>query len=658
MSLFSRPLSAVKIWLTISVSLTLFMSTLYGSFLSQGGFTLLECLSFPLFGLLSFWVSLGFSSAVLGLFPDRKTDTAKRYLQQEAVSQNQLVVRKTAVLVPVYNEDPCAVLARVKSMMDSLKAAGNHKQFDFFLLSDTTDPEVWLSEERLWYELIRRYQLTSNVFYRRRPKNAHRKSGNLADFCERWGAHYQFMIVLDADSLMAGQTMIEMVLRMEKDPKLGILQVPPRPIHRTSLFARLQQFSAWCYGPLCNQGFSRWAGSNGNYWGHNAIIRTQAFLHHCQLPILPGEKPLGGEILSHDFVEAAMMLRAGYHVELANDLEGSFEECPPTLADYAIRDQRWSQGNLQHFQLLISEGFSPFSRAHFAMGIMSYLCSPIWLLFLGLTYLNTALVAEQQTPTLLPVALFGLTMALLLLPKFFALTRFVQASHKQATRPSAFRLLGSVFLEIGSSILLAPIMAYYHSKFVLTTLNGQSVKWNCQQRSEQQLTFNEALEQHWDVLLFYSVVAVLVALFTPKLLFWTIPLLAGPLLIVPFAMLLSSQRFGLGLKTHQILAIPEELKLSPLTRIYQQTFTDLIQIDHQATDHFESLLKDPKFLSLHKHILKDNRASTSAPTPQLEKTLQLVTAKQYEQISPEERRSILTDLNALQKLQEVVFEAN
>ena len=109
---------------------------------------------------------------------------------------------------------------------------------------------------------------------------------------------------------------------------------------------------------------------------------------HCALPALPGSEPIGGNILSHDFVEAALMRKAGWAVWLAYDLEGSYEETPPTLIDNAKRDRRWcAAGNsVQHTWLLTARGVRPVNRFHLFMGVMGYVSSPLWLLFLVLGF--------------------------------------------------------------------------------------------------------------------------------------------------------------------------------------------------------------------------------------------------------------------------------
>ena len=191
---------------------------------------------------------------------------------------------------------------------------GSDDHFDYFLLSDTTDPDVWVAEERALVALRDRLRGKGKVYYRHRRKNLNRKAGNIADFVTRWGGAYPNMVVLDADSLMTAHSVVSLAAAMEDDPDAGIIQTLPLIINRNTLFARLQQFAARIHGPIIASGLAVWMGRDGNYWGHNAIIRTAAFAAHCGLPDLRGRPPLGGHILSHDFVEAALIRRAGYAV--------------------------------------------------------------------------------------------------------------------------------------------------------------------------------------------------------------------------------------------------------------------------------------------------------------------------------------------------------
>jgi membrane glycosyltransferase len=195
------------------------------------------------------------------------------------------------------------------------------------------------------------------------------------------------MIVLDADSLIDAPTLLRLVQVMQADPTLGILADRSAAHRSANIFrspAAIRRLRVrpghharlWPPGP----------GDSGNYWGHNAIIRMRAFAENCGLPTLKGRKPFGGHVLSHDFVEAALMRRGGWKVRMATDCGGSWEESPPSLIDVAIRDRRWAQGNLQHMKIIGAAGLTFTSRLHLGIGIMSYLSSPLWLLMLGIGF--------------------------------------------------------------------------------------------------------------------------------------------------------------------------------------------------------------------------------------------------------------------------------
>ena len=281
--------------------------------------------------------------------------------------------------MPIYNETPARVFAALEAMIEEVEASGLGHAFEWFFLSDTTDPEIFVAEEHAFLAMRKRLGQSCRLFYRHRPKNLNRKSGNIEEFVTRWGGRYAHMVVLDADSLMTGRTIIALAAAMEADPDAGIIQTLPLIVNRNTLFARLQQFAARIYGPVIAAGVSVWMGRDGNYWGHNAIIRTKAFAAHCGLPVLRGRPPLGGHILSHDFVEAALIRRAGYAVYMLPSVGGSYEECPPSLIDLSTRDRRWCQGNLQHSRVLFAKGLHPMSRQHFMTGIMAYVASPLWM---------------------------------------------------------------------------------------------------------------------------------------------------------------------------------------------------------------------------------------------------------------------------------------
>ncbi len=557
----------------------------------------------PLFALLFGLVAFSFWMASFGLARRllAKPSTAFNEDLQGTFERTRAGV-KTAILVPVYNESPTDVLAGIMAMRQTLLELKASTQFEFFVLSDTTDPSIAKEEERLWEASIESNNETLPIFYRRRAENIGRKSGNLEDFCARWGSLYEYMIVLDADSLMEAGTLHAMVARMEAKPNLGMLQVPPVPINRGSLFARLQQFAASVYGPTFTEGLDAWAGAESNYWGHNAIIRVAPFMQHCGLPILPGKAPLGGEILSHDFVEAALMLRANWGVELASDLGGSYEECPTNLLDFAIRDQRWCQGNLQHGRLVLSEGFHPTSRFHMAMGVLSYAASPLWLVFMVLSLWN--LVGSVETETTKTgnwyinhaVALvFGMTMAMLLLPKLWGWIETISDRDRRKKQGGAFRLMVGVLFESLMSCLMAPAMMVFHTRFVVNTLCGRKISWNRQNRDDSQLVWLTAWKHFGLLSVLGSTVSIAIFALGVASLYWFLPISLGWVVTLPFAVLTSRVSIGQKLKDWRLLLIPEETQL-PIVLQYKTRNQELLARTADNDSRSTAQVDSPHFM--------------------------------------------------------------
>ena len=436
--------------------------TAYGAYemyqvVSVSRTTVLQWLLLFLFTVNFSWIALAFTSGLLGFVSLLRGPRRLPPLPETLRS-------RTAVVMPVYNELTARTFAALEAMREEIEATGLGEHFDYFVLSDSTDPDAWIAEERAFLAWRQELGADARVYYRHRPKNHHRKAGNIADFVTRWGGAYDHMLVLDADSLMTGECIARLALAMEEDPDAGIIQTLPLIINRNTLFARAQQFAAKVYGPVVAAGLSVWSGRDGNYWGHNAIIRTRAFAAHCGLPDLPGRPPLGGHVLSHDFVEAALMRRAGYTVYMLHDLPGSYEESPPSLIDVATRDRRWCQGNLQHGRIIGARGLKLATRQHFATGIMSYLASPFWLfqlivgiaLVLQTTYIRPEYFSREftlfpQWPRFDPeraLALFGITMAVLLAPKFFGLVLMLLNAEGRRRAGGAVRLVASTVIEI------------------------------------------------------------------------------------------------------------------------------------------------------------------------------------------------------------------
>jgi membrane glycosyltransferase len=483
--------------------------------------------------------------------------------------------RRFAVVMPIYNEDSHKICARIEAIYRSIEATGHLESFDFFILSDTRDLDLWVLEETAWTNLCRNLDAFGKIYYRRRKKNENRKAGNIGDFVRTWGGGYEGMVVLDADSLMDGGDILKMARVMEAHPRLGILQTPPKLIRGNSIFTRLQQFAMRLYGPLFIRGLNFWQLGGGSYWGHNALIRLKPFSDYCELPDLPGKEPFGGKILSHDFVEAALMVSQGWEVWLAWDIEGTYEEAPPTLVDHLIRDRRWCQGNLQHMWLIFARNL-PFSvRMHLFMGIMAYLGSPVWFLFL-LT--GTWLAWERANSDLsdLPFESFVerwlhigrgeqsliltiFVFTLLFLPKILAVTGAILVPRIRRSFGGFFPLVTGLTVETVVSILLAPCIMASHTMMVVSIFLGRAVGWGNQNRETDGTAWADAFRVH----LFPTVLGIawsFVAFkISPTFAAWMSPILLGLVLSIPVSVITSRTRYGVALRRSNILATPEEI---------------------------------------------------------------------------------------------------
>jgi membrane glycosyltransferase len=492
----------------------------------------------------------------------------------------------TALVMPIYNEDPLRTTAALQAMAEALARIDAHRNFEIVILSDSTNADAWI-RETLRVDLLRNaLRSIMPVWYRRRWQNIARKSGNIEDFVRRWGARYDHMVVLDADSLIDAPTLQRLAQMMIFDADLGILQTSPQLIGADTFFGRLQQFAACAYGPVITRGLSAWSGDSGNYWGHNAIIRMAAFAQHCGLPELPGRKPFGGFILSHDFVEAALMRRSGWKVRMAADCGGSWEESPPSLIDVAVRDRRWAQGNLQHMKIIGSAGLSWISRMHLGIGIMSYLSSPLWLVMLGIGFalaVQSHLIRPeyfnhdfQLFPTWprfdveLMMTLFWFSMVVLLIPKMLGLLHALLSKRIRRGGGGVIGVAASCLLEAVLSALYAPILMLIQSRHVFEVFVGRDSGWKPQRRDGGGTTWSDAWHFHKRHMFLACVTTVIVWFLSPPLLAWLSPALLGLFLAVPLSRASGSQRLGRFLSRLALLRTPEETQAPALVARRQE----------------------------------------------------------------------------------------
>ena len=506
----------------------------------QAGLDAIDAVRLTLIFITTAWIGWGAALAVTGLV----AGLADRWRARAIPEAQDVAQTRCVVLVPICNEDPVSTFARVAAMRAELAEAEGAPAIDFAILSDTRDLAV-AEQERLWLDrLIRESRGRGRIIYRRRRENRGRKAGNIEEFLTRAGSAWEFALILDADSLMEAQTILTMLRRIKADPGLGLLQTLPRVIRAGSVFGRAMQFSANLYSPAFARGVQALQGNAGSFWGHNAMVRIKAFAETCGLPELPGRPPFGGAIMSHDTVEAAMLVRGGWRVRVDADLDGSFEEAPDNLIDHARRDRRWCQGNLQHSGVIGATGLSPWSRFSLFQGILAYVSPLFWLAFIAATLIGAALAPPPGpwfSPSGRPVfpidetgkalALAGGVFGLLFLPKLLIALE-ASFSGRAARFGGGLRLWGSTLAEILVSSVIAPLQMMFQTRSVLQVLFGLDGGWPSQSREGGRVSWKESRAATGFIVLGGLAILAAAWVWAPEMRLWLIPL-AAPMIAAP-----------------------------------------------------------------------------------------------------------------------------
>ncbi|MEL6433367.1 MAG: glucans biosynthesis glucosyltransferase MdoH [Pseudomonadota bacterium] len=506
----------------------------------ESGISIVEGALLGLMAFNFFWLCLTVSTVALGL--GSLTRPAQADMPDKSL--------KVALLMPIHNEVPWNVFGNARSMLEELRGRGGQHEYALFILSDTRDDKI-AEIEQTSVQALKESSPDVTLYYRRRVSNTDRKVGNIANWVRRWGGDWPAMVVLDADSLMTGRAIRQLTDALVADPGAGLIQSCPQLIGAQTVFSRMQQFANGVYGTALAEGLARWTGQEGNYWGHNAIIRTEAFAASAGLPHM--RSPLGRDtlIMSHDFVEAGLLRRAGWSVRVLPRLRGSYEETPANLIDHIQRDRRWCQGNLQHLQLLATKGLRPASRYHLFHGAMSYILSPIWFALLVMWALigqgSDASVLTYFSPDnpLMPTwpemsegrhaLVIALMYSLLLAPKLMGIVAIPLTRTRFSDYGGPLRFSMSFFSELLLSVAYAPILMVQQMIAVFRTAFGLQKGWTPQSREGGSyglvtLLISHALETVSGIALIFGMVAGLVSL-------WLLPIAISLAVAVPLSAL-------------------------------------------------------------------------------------------------------------------------
>jgi membrane glycosyltransferase len=559
--------------LVLNVSTWLVMMAVAAHILGHGGWTVVDGIMFVCFALGTPWTVLGFWNSLIGLWllHGHKDPLAAVAPYAAAGDQETAVTIKTAVFMTVRNEDPTRAVLRLKTVKASIDATGQGAAFSYFVLSDTNDPTVAATEEAAFKAWQATDRDAARLVYRRRTDNTGYKAGNVREFCDQWGKDFELMLPLDADSVMSGTSVVKLVRMMQAHPRIGILQSLVVGMPSSSAFARIFQFGMRHGMRSYTMGQSWWVGDCGPFWGHNAVVRIKPFVEQCELPILPGTPPLGGHVLSHDQVEATFMRRAGYEVRVLPVEEGSWEENPPTMLDFAKRDVRWCQGNMQYVKLLDTPGLYPMSRFQLVWAILMFIGIPAWTLMIALLpFAAWEARGIGDYPTGLAATLYVVFFVMYLMPKIAGLIDAVLTKGGVARYGGPARFVASAALELIFSFLQGAVSTIRTTIFMIGLAFGRSVTWGGQSRDAYGISWRTAVENLWPQTLFGIVVCGLLLLIAPAVFWWSLPLTAGYLLAIPFAVVTASPALGRWFQRMGLAGIPEDFQMPPEVRTVLQ----------------------------------------------------------------------------------------
>jgi membrane glycosyltransferase len=644
-------------FLFINAFLLVFGAMLMAVRISAHGWTIAAAGLFVLFLVLQAQIVYGFTLAATGWWLLRQGGDPARINQTLPANAAPGQLPATAIIIPIFNEDVDRVFQGVRTMYESLQATGKSEAFDFFILSDSADLNVWIAEEKAWFDVCKQLNGFGHIFYRKRRVTLHNKSGNVADFCRRWGTKYRYLIVLDADSIMAGNTFVRLVSLMERNPQAGIIQTYSRGVLGQSLFQRISQFASYAYGPLFVAGANFWQLDNASFYGHNAIIRVEPFMRYCAMPELPPSGKLGTRILSHDTVEAALIRRAGYEVWSDYDLGGSYEESPPHLPASLQRDRRWCHGNMQHIWFLFSRGLTMPSRLNILIGVMAFLSSPLWLLFL---IFSPVLFIGGRVPVQ-NTFLFVSAMFLLLLPKLLAAERMIASPERRRLAGGSLKVLLSTLGETVYSMILAPILMLFYTQFVWSSFFGGFAGWGRQKRSDDTgPTWRECIVVHFTHTILAVAVCVLVAWLLPAMVPWLLLVLIGPIVSIPFSHIMASNKLGRLAQRHGWFLIPEETdvppELQPLAQPAQLPATDGKLAADFAEDYgLARTVLDPRINALHISLLRERPHVPLQAHERLTALCDKLLQDGPSALQPREKKLLLWDADAMLALHEKLW---
>jgi membrane glycosyltransferase len=163
------------------------------------------------------------------------------------------------------------------------------------------------------------------------------------------------------------------------------------------------------------------------------------------------------------------------------------------------------------------------------------------------------------------------------------------------------RVLSGVILEKLFSVLTAPVLIWFHTRFVLRNLEGKTVSWNTQTRDGNAgPRWFDIVREYWPLPLVGIGLAALAWSISPNYLAWVSPLLIGLLLAIPVAKV-----SGGTYLFRRLFLTPEELQPP-------KELSARFELELRDGDQFIRAVLDPFYNAAHVSLQRERETSSSA----------------------------------------------
>jgi membrane glycosyltransferase len=238
-----------------------------------------------------------------------------------------------------------------------------------------------------------------------------------------------------------------------------------------------------------------------------------------------------------------------------------------------------------------------------------------------------------------------MTLILLFGPKGLSLLHLFARPKEVVTFGGPVRVLLSAILETLFSILTAPVLVWFHTRFVLRNIAGQTVTWHTQTRhGGAGPRWAEILSEYWPLPIAGVGLGALAWWIAPSYLAWISPLLIGLLLAIPVAQV--SGRTDLF---RNLFLTPEEFQPP-------QELSTRFQLQLREGDQFIHAVLDPFYNAVHVALQRSRDNGPSAVDGYVASLATKLFKEGPESLTPQQKRALLADGQALAYLHNRIWK--